>query len=96
MEGITKNKADGISRHLFKYYSTWEVGCMYKVVLADLPPKIKGMIVKEDDCFTILLNSRLSREQNMKTYLHEKKHIERGYFENGGDVDQIERDAHQE
>jgi hypothetical protein len=62
----------------------------------DLPPKIRGFVVRRNGEDTIVLNSRLSREQNMKTYLHEKKHIERGDFENGGDVDQIERDAHQE
>lgn len=67
-----------------------------QVRLMDLPPKIRGFVVRRNGEDTIVLNSRLSREQNMKTYLHEKKHIERGDFENGGDVDQIERDAHQE
>lgn len=68
---------------------------MYNVVLTDLPPKVRGMVVKEGDYYTILLNSRLSREQNMKTYLHEKRHIENDDFEKEN-VDQIERDAHQE
>lgn len=68
---------------------------MFYVRLVDLPPKVKGMVVKDGDFFTILLNSKLSREQNMQTFLHEKKHIERGDFEKY-DVDQIELEAHGE
>ena len=65
------------------------------VRLMDLPPRIKGFVVRQNGEDVIVLNSRLNREQNMKTYLHEKKHIENGDFEKL-DVDEIERDAHNE
>lgn len=65
------------------------------VRLIDLPPRIKGFVVRRNGEDVIVLNSRLNREQNMKTYLHEKKHIENGDFEKLN-VDQIERDAHNE
>ena len=65
------------------------------VRLMDLPPRIKGFVVRRNGEDVIVLNSRLNREQNMKTYLHEKKHIENGDFEKL-DVDEIERDAHNE
>ena len=65
------------------------------VRLMDLPPRIKGFVVRRNGEDVIVLNSRLNREQNMKTYLHEKKHIENGDFEKLN-VDEIERDAHDE
>lgn len=65
------------------------------VRLMDLPPRIKGFVVRRNGEYVIVLNSRLNREQNMKTYLHEKKHIENGDFEKLN-VDEIERDAHNE
>jgi hypothetical protein len=65
------------------------------VRLMDLPPRIKGFVVRRNGEDVIVLNSRLNREQNMKTYLHEKKHIENGDFEKLN-VDEIERDAHNE
>ena len=65
------------------------------VRLMDLPPRIKGFVTIRDGEPVIVLNARLNHEQNIKTFLHEKKHIERGDFEKI-DVDQIERDAHNE
>ncbi len=65
------------------------------VRLMDLPPRIKGFVVRRNGEDVIVLNSRLNSEQNMKTYLHEKKHIENGDFEKLN-VDEIERDAHNE
>lgn len=65
------------------------------VRLMDLPPRIKGFVTMRGGEPVIVLNARLTREQNLKTFLHEKKHIERGDFEKT-DVDQIEHDAHNE
>ena len=48
------------------------------VILADLPEHIKGMTVRtfdEEECYTIVLNSRLSWEQQLETYRHELNHI---------------------
>ncbi len=68
-----------------------------QVRFMDLPPRIRGFVVRLNGEDTIVLNSRLSREQNMKTYLHEKRHIERGDFDKEGmDVNQIEKEAHEQ
>lgn len=47
------------------------------VIYADMPPTIKAYTVNNnDDSFTIVLNSRLNREQHLKSYHHELTHIE--------------------
>ena len=39
------------------------------VIYADMPPTIKAYTVNNnDDSFTIVLNSRLNREQHLKSY----------------------------
>ena len=53
------------------------------VVLKDLPPRIRGFVCLGSDynpC--IVINSRLSKEQQQKTYRHELKHIENGDMDN--------------
>lgn len=63
----------------------------YRVRLEDLPPAVRGFVFTDengDPC--IILNSRLTREQNLRTYEHELEHIRRGdmfdesYNEYGG------------
>lgn len=66
-----------------------------EVRLMDLPPRIKGFVTMRGGEPVIVLNARLNHEQNVKTYLHEKKHIERNDFEQF-DVDLIELQTHQE
>lgn len=63
------------------------------VRLVDLPPRVRGFVTNKDGEPVIVLNARLTREQNRKTYLHELKHIKNGDFEKEN-VDQIEREAH--
>lgn len=49
------------------------------VVLMDLPERVHGFVVLGSDynpC--IVINSRMSREQQIKTYLHEVEHIVNG------------------
>ena len=47
-----------------------------RIILHDLPTSVRGFVFKDDDGEpVIVLNSRLSREQNRKTFRHEKKHI---------------------
>ena len=47
-----------------------------RIILQDLPTSVRGFVFKDDDGEpVIVLNSRLSREQNRKTFRHEKKHI---------------------
>lgn len=49
------------------------------VVLKDLPVKIHGFVCLGSDYEPIIIiNSRLSREQQQKTYKHELQHIQRG------------------
>ena len=50
-----------------------------RVILENMPTSIRGDVFKDDDgAPVIVLNSRLSREQNRRTYEHERKHIDRG------------------
>ena len=49
------------------------------VVLKDLPVRIHGFVCLGSDYEPIIIiNSRLSREQQQKTYKHELQHIQRG------------------
>ena len=55
-----------------------------RVICADLPPHIKGMLVKtfdEEDYYTIVINSRLNAEQQRETYEHEIKHMKAKDFD---------------
>lgn len=61
------------------------------VVLQDLPPHIKGFICLGSDYSPIIvLNSRLSVEQQRKTFWHEISHLERGDLDNEDYSDNIE------
>lgn len=68
------------------------------VIYCDLPPRVKGMVVKtfdEEECYTIVLNSRLTAEQNRETYEHEMKHLKaRDFDEIDKSVDEIEYVRH--
>ena len=49
------------------------------VVLKDLPPAIRGFCcLGSDNEPCIVLNSRLTQEQQHKTYVHELRHISSG------------------
>lgn len=48
-------------------------------ILDNLPTSVKGFCFHDNDGEAfIVLNARLTWEQNRKTYAHEKKHIARG------------------
>lgn len=52
-------------------------------VLVDLPTSVRGFCYHDDDGEEyIVLNSRLTHEANLKTYEHERRHIERGDMDN--------------
>ena len=52
------------------------------VCFMELPSRIKGYVSEnDDDTYTIILNSRLTHEQNVKTFTHELSHIENNDFE---------------
>lgn len=61
------------------------------IVLKDLPPDVRGFICLGSDYEPIIvINSRMSREQQLETYRHEQNHLKRGdmynedYHEYGG------------
>ncbi|MBR3762230.1 MAG: hypothetical protein IKK59_05750 [Lachnospiraceae bacterium] len=60
-----------------------------------MPVSIRGYTVKNKDCtFTIVLNSRHTREQNLLSYSHELAHIDNGDYDNNCDVSILEMAAH--
>lgn len=65
------------------------------VVYADLPCTCKGMVVRMFDdgeyYDTIVLNSRLNREQNVETCKHELWHIEHDDFDSDLPVSVLEK-----
>ena len=63
---------------------------MINVQYLDMPCRIHGMIREnEDGSYTVILNSRDSRERNMKAYQHELEHLFRGDFQRD-DIQDIE------
>ena len=47
-----------------------------EVILQDLPTSVRGFVfLGEDGEPVIVVNSRLTREQNRRTFRHERKHI---------------------
>lgn len=63
----------------------------HTVIYADMPCTIKGFTRLTDDYYTIVLNSRLSLEEQKETYRHELDHLQDGDFYSERDADSIER-----
>lgn len=66
---------------------------MTAVRLIDLPDGVKGFVRELDDCYTIVLNAKLSHDQLLETYLHELEHLKRKDFDREN-ADLIESEAH--
>lgn len=67
----------------------------FNTVYADLPTTIKSYVVTcPDSTFTIVLNTRMSAEQNCISYAHELGHIKNGDYDRNGSVGIIEMRAH--
>lgn len=65
------------------------------VNLYDLPATVRSFVVcNADQTYTIVLNSRLSREQNLISYWHEIGHIKNGDYEKKCSADLIEISSH--
>ena len=48
-------------------------------LLVDLPTSVRGLVYHDDEGEpVIVLNARLTREQNRETFDHERDHIDRG------------------
>lgn len=64
-------------------------------IYADMPTTLRSYVVaNKDGSYTIVLNSRLSREQHLISYFHERNHIANGDYEKKLNVDLIEIMAH--
>ena len=51
----------------------------YTAMLVDLPTSVRGLCYHDDNGEEfVILNARLTREQNLKTYDHAQTQIERG------------------
>lgn len=66
-----------------------------RVYQVEMPARIKAYTVKKDGFYTILINSILAREQQLKEYEHEYDHIIRGDFDRSCSADMIEIFAHE-
>lgn len=68
------------------------------VIYCDLPPRVKGMLVKtfdEEERYTVVINSRLNVEQQRAAYEHEVKHLKaKDFDETSKSVDEIEYVRH--
>lgn len=65
------------------------------VLYADMPTTVRSYVVNNIDMtYTIILNSRLSHEQNLISYAHEIRHIENGDYDKKCNVDVIEINTH--
>lgn len=50
-----------------------------RVLIMDLPTSVRGFVFYDDNGDpVIVLNARLTHEQNCRTWLHEQGHIQRG------------------
>lgn len=66
------------------------------VQFIDMDTKIPEQIVKnQDDSYTIFLNSKLSHDEQLKSYSHALMHIRRNDFDKEN-ADSIEENAHME
>lgn len=66
----------------------------HKVIYVNLPCSVRGFVVNNCGFYTIVLNSRLSMEENRKTYKHELEHIINDDFNKFDAIDIIEKIRH--
>ena len=59
-----------------------------------MPSNTSEMIAPCADGYTIYLDVKKDRTRQLKDYLHAVKHIRRGDFDNHGDIQLIEKEAH--
>lgn len=68
------------------------------VKLEDLPCSVRGFVVRcfdENEIhYTVILNAKLSDEQQRRTYEHEVEHIRRSDFDSNLSADYIESMRH--
>jgi Zn-dependent peptidase ImmA (M78 family) len=63
--------------------------------LVNLPTSVKGFSKANNDMtYTIIINARLSEEQQRNTYKHELEHIKKDDFRSLDNADNIEHERH--
>ena len=63
--------------------------------LVNLPTSVKGFSKSNSDMtYTIVLNARLTREQQEETYRHELEHITKDDFCSCDSADMVEKERH--
>lgn len=65
-----------------------------RVLYVDMPIGYRAFTMPKDDFYTIYLNSRYSREQNISSLEHELRHIKNGDYEKECSVNILETNAH--
>ena len=69
---------------------------MVFVKMVDLPVTVKAFVHRnDDDSYTIILNSVLGRQQNVRSYLHELQHIDNADLESFETADSLEYKRHE-
>ncbi len=67
----------------------------YRVILQDMPGKIKSLVAEDPTGYgTILINSRLNRETQKECFEHERRHLENDDITAACGADLIEKEAH--
>ena len=64
------------------------------VILKDLPTTISGYVREKDGFYTIVLNSRMARNRQLRAYRDEIDHIKTGALNQERPADQIEMESH--
>jgi len=65
-----------------------------RVILAQLPARIRSYVVLVDGFYTIVLNDDLSPQAKHRACRHEMEHIQNGDFERSCSADLIEIKTH--
>ena len=65
-----------------------------RVILAQMPARIRSYVVLMDGFYTIVLNDDLSPMAKHRAYCHEMEHIENGDFERSVSADLLEVRVH--
>lgn len=69
---------------------------IYPVIYLNMPTTIRSFVRKSGDEYTIVINPRLSVEDQKRAYFHEARHIACGDLENDEPADFIEARRHKE
>ena len=64
------------------------------VYLADFPSNIHEIVTPCPDGYTVYINARLSKSEQIGAYYHALSHIENGDFESEAHVQEIESARH--